>query len=212
MFNVILNLIISLTGAAVFFLAGWFWSSSAQSHHPFDLGWLVVALMVARVVSRRIEGGSGQINEYLLACLWGAPGFVFEFLADWGVREFGTRLESVGVILYVVFSCGLLVYVTIATAMMRLGIRIDGVGERHEVTWRARIWTGAIVVVMTCTVGAVYIALESARAIASKIVEWQSWFHFVSLIAYALLTIKMTAPFISMRVRNAKSEFRHRNV
>jgi hypothetical protein len=193
------NLIISLAGAACYFLVGWLWSASTW-RHSFDLGWLVVAFILARYASTRIESGKLKSRDYLSVCFPALLGFVFEFLADWGLHDFRLYDGFGALVRFAIFSCSLLVFVAGLTAFSRFGVGLDVLSEKDEVTWRRTIQVGASAITISISVGTVLLFLGRS-GLDAKASVLQSWLYWCSLISYFLLTLKMMLPLVLRRFR-----------
>jgi uncharacterized membrane protein YidH (DUF202 family) len=205
-FSSILNLIISLVGAVCYFLVGWFWSASTW-RHSYDLGWLVVAFILARYVSSRIESGKVETRELLGVGLLAAPAFILEFLADWGLHDFRMHDGVEALIRFGVFSCALLVFVVAVTAFVRFGVGLDALSTKDEATWRSAIRIGASAVAISFVAGTVWILAKCTNQLDVQSRALQYWFYCASLIVYFLLTMKMMLPLILRRLRTVMDEF-----
>lgn len=196
----IVNLIISLAGAFCYFLVGWLWSTSTW-RHSFDLGWLVVAFILARYASVRIEGGKLKSRDYLSVCLLALPGFLFEFLADWGLHDFRLHGGFGALVRFAAFSCCLLVFVAGLTAILRFGVGLDTLSKKDEVTWRGTIQVAACAIAVAFSIGTVLVLVGGPDGLDAKASVLQSWFYWASLIVYFILTLKMMLPLVLRRLR-----------
>jgi len=200
--SAIVNLILSLAGASCYFLIGWLWSASTW-RRSFDLGWLVVAFILARYASLRIESTQRKSRDYLSVCLPALPGFVFEFLADWGLHDFRLYDGFGALVQFAAFSCALLVFVAGLTAMLRFGIGVDAISTRDEALWRNVVWAVASATAMSSVMGTAFILLSGTSEPGLRASALQDWFYWASLVVYLLLTLKMMLPVILRRWRTA---------
>jgi hypothetical protein len=202
----VLNLIVSLIGAICYFLVGWLWSASAW-RHSFDLGWLVVALILARYAATRIENGTLNAREYIAICSTALPGFVLELLANWGLHDFRLHDGLGALVRFAVFSCGLLVFVVALTALLRFSVGLDVLSRKDEATWHSTISVGASVIAASLVMGTALILYKGPDELGSRAGLLQSWFYWASLIVYFLLTLKMMLPLILRRARIVIEDF-----
>jgi hypothetical protein len=198
--SAIVNLIISLAGAFCYFLVGWLWSASTW-RHSFDLGWLVVAFILGRYASMRIEGGKLKLRDYVSVCLPALPGFMFEFLADWGLHDFRLYGGLGALVRFAAFSCSLLVFVAGLTAIPRFGVGLGVLSKKDEVTWRSTIQVGGCAIAVAFSIGTVLVFVSGSEGLDTKASVLQSWFYWASLIVYFLLTLKMMLPLVLRRLR-----------
>lgn len=198
--SAVVNLIISLAGAICYFLVGWLWSMSTW-RDSFDLGWLVVALILARYASRRIEKGRLKARDYLSVCIPVLPGFLFEFLANWGLHDFRVHDGFGALVRFAVFSCSIVVFVTVLTALLRFGVGLDVLSKKGEAIWNSTIRTGAAVMTVSFVAGTAFILLESAKGLHAQVGVLKSWLYCGSLMAYFLMTLKMMLPLVIRRLR-----------
>lgn len=198
--SAVVNLIISVAGTILYFLIGWLWSVSTW-RHSFDLGWLVVALILARYASRRIESDRLKVRDYLSVCLPVLPGFLLEFLADWGLHDFRLHDGFGALVRFAVLSCSLLVFVTVLTALLRFGVGLEALSKKDEAIWNSTIRIAAAAMTVTFVVGTTFIILRSANGLHAQVSFLESWFYCGSLMAYFLMTLKMMLPLVLRRFR-----------
>ena len=204
-FAAIVNLIVSLAGAACYLLVGWLWSASTW-RRSFDLGWLVVAFILGRYASRRSEVDKLTARDYLAVCLPALPGFALEWLADRGLHEFALQNAFGALARFGVFSCCLLVFVIALTASLRFGVGLDALSTKDEATWRSTIRIGALVVGVTVVAGTAFTLFMAAHGSAVHLRILKSWLYLASLGVYFLLTLKIMLPLILTRVRRVLDE------
>lgn len=195
--SAVVNLIISLAGAIFYFLIGWLWSASTW-RHSFDLGWLIVALILARYASKRIESGRLKARDYLSVCLPALPGFLLEFLADSGLHDFRLHDGLGALIRFAVFSCSLLVFVTVLTALLRFGVGLEVLSEKDEAIWNSTIRIGAAAMTVSFVVGTAFIILKNANGLHAHASVLELWLYCGSLMAYFLMTLKMMLPLVGL--------------
>jgi len=199
-FNAVFNLVNSLIGAMLYFFVGWFWSASTR-RHSFDLGWLVVAFLVSRGVSYRIEHGKLGARDYAAIYLPAVPGFALEWLADLSLHDFRLHSEMEALVRFSVFTCALLIFVIAATALLQFGIGRDELSTKDSATWHSTILTGAFAIAISLVLGTLMIFVRGATKSDVQASMLQSWFYITSLIVYLFLMIKMMLPLILSRLR-----------
>lgn len=202
----VLNLVIALAGAISYFLVGFLWSASTW-HRSFDLGWLVVAFIITRYASTRIERGRLHTREYVNLCVPALPGFGFEFFADLGLRDFRLHDGPGAVVCFAVFSCFLLLFIVALTTFLPFGIGLDTIATKDEAIWHGTTLVGAAAVIVSIVVGTALIFAKSARELNALVGILQSWLYCVSLIVYFLLTLKMMLPLVLNRLRIVVDQF-----
>jgi hypothetical protein len=201
-FSDIFNLAMSLIGAAVYFAVGWLWSASTW-RRSFDLGWLVAAFLLSRYASARTDGANLRARDYLALCLPAIPGFFLEWFADSSLHDFRLHHQLEALVLFAVFSCGLLVLVITATALVQFGVGRDDLCSKDEGTWRSTIRIGAFVIATALILGTLMIVVKGTRDSEVRVEMLQRWLYVMSLIVYFHLTMKMMLPLILRRFRTA---------
>lgn len=195
-----MDLIIALAGAFFYLLVGWLWSASTW-RHSFDLGWLMVAFIFARYASIRIESGKLNLRDYLSVFLPALPGFVCEFLADWGLHEFRLNDAFGALVVFAAFSCSFLVLVAVLTAFLCFGVGRNDLSRKDEGAWRRIIQLGASAIAGAITIGTVLLVFGGSDGLDAKASALQSWFYWASLTVYFLLTLKLMLPLVLRRFR-----------
>ena len=198
--SAVFNLIASLFGTACYFLVGWLWSTSTWQN-SFDLGWLVVAWILARYITTRIEKAKLKAKEYITLCLPALPGFFLEFLADWALHDFRHHERLGSLVLFAISSCSLLMFVVALTAFVRFGVGLDVISAKDERSWRTIVWVGASAITVSLLAGTTFVVALGAKELAVRQSALQEWFYWTSLIVYLLLTLKVMLPLVLRRWR-----------
>lgn len=183
-------------------LVGLVWSASTW-RHGFDMGWLLVAFLVTRSGSARMEHGRLGARDYANLFWPAAPGFLLEGFSDLslhGFRLYGGRQELVR---FAVSSCLFLIFIAVAIAILRFGIGIKELSVKDEAMWRGVIWFGVLATAISVAFGTFIIFVTGTKESSVRLNMLQSWFYKTSLIVYFLLTMKIMFPWILRRLRAA---------
>jgi hypothetical protein len=194
------TIVFALVLATIFFLVGFLFSKSTW-RLGFDMGWLVVSLLVSLTISNRIEDGRTMTTDYL-AMYWPAlPGFILELLAALSLRDFKLHGGSRGSLEFAIFSCALLIFVTTIITVLRFGCGFRQLFVKDEALYRRVIWVGATAITMFLVLGIVQILVRTSGQLDMRMEMLESLFYKTSLIVYGLLTVKMMFPLVLVGLR-----------
>lgn len=189
----------SLAAAICYFLVGILWSLSTF-RLGFDLGWLLIALLVSRGVSARMEHGTVKTKDWLIMSWPAIPGFILEWLSDASLHDFRGQGRTGDLVRFAIFSSLLLVFVTFVTGVSRFGIEIKEFHGEEYSTLRRLTLSAALATAALSILGTVIIFGLSESGSTTQLAALQSWLYMSSLVVYLLLTLKMF-PSIAMSIR-----------
>jgi hypothetical protein len=142
------NFLIALAAEFFFLAVGIVWSRGAWSHgmFGFDLGYLVVAVLVFRILSAKMGGSTSGLKEWFLMILPAGPCWLLEALADYSLSNLKHDPTKPHLGAFVLFSCLMLVSLLVWAIAFPLGNSRDPASNNEKIlTWR-RIasWTGVL--------------------------------------------------------------------
>ena len=199
-----LSVAASVGACVAYFVAGVL-LSRASWRGTFDLGWLVVAFLIARCAAARLEKGRLGARDYVTALWPTAPGFLLEWACDSSLRSFRLQGGRWRLAVFALLSCLLLIFITTATAKLKFGVQADELSPEDEARWRGAIWIGAVATAVSIPVGTLSVLTIRTEGPDARLDMLESWLYWASLIVYLLLTMKMMLPLVLNRLRAARS-------
>ena len=174
---------------------GALFSESTWSHN-FDMGWLLIALVVSRNVSWFLENGKMRGIDYVTSSWPVLPGFFLDLLADMNRHTFVLHGSFTKLTLFAVFSCALLIFIIMVITLFRFGCGLQHLNAKSMKIYRLTTWLGAIVVTVAVIFRTSIILCNRMVDSMAQLSALQSWLYWASLITYSLLIVKMTLPLL----------------
>jgi hypothetical protein len=195
----ITNFLFSLAAGLFILAVGVVWSRGAWSHgtYGFDLGYLVVAVLVSRILCAKTGGGVFGRKEWFLMLLPAGPCWLFEALADHSLSNLKHAPTNPQMEGFVLFSCLLLVSVLVWVAVFPQGDVSGSRSKNDKLAWRRiNFSTGALlgISLLLSTGWLLFRTRTSAVDFLQGLHTMESWLYKWSLLAYLFLTLRIVFP------------------
>lgn len=212
--TIVLILMVSFVGTAVYLLAGVAWSSSSWSRGTFgfDMGWLLVAVVASRFVTLRwTQSDASRLRTWLTALLPAIPGFLGEAMADAYLHSFHHDPSRQKLLAFALFSLVLLftALVCIVTFPYERILAANSDGHRKTSYATGFLLLAAVAIGTSILLANTLSGNEGpiiAPELQNSLVRLELWFFRCSLLVYVFLALRILFPIIETRIRSVASK------
>lgn len=200
-----INVGIALVALGLYLFVGVMWSRSAFDRGAlrFDLGWLVVAVVVSRLVAIRTAGDPLTWKQLFGLALRAGPGFLFEAAADYSLSRYRSTSDNMWVILFAVFSCALLLFAISWIAAFPYERTFGPTPRKQDgISWRTTVWVTGAALAAVLILGSVrpFLMFPGSDSSGPLVTGLESWLYLSSLLVYGFLALNIMFPLLEIRL------------
>lgn len=193
------NLLIAILGGGIYLAAGLAWSKEAWSHgrFGFDLGWLVVAIIVSRAFTARLDNRVESRKEwfrFLWPCL---PVFLLEGAADFVLRLYRGQPSEILLFGFVSLSCAFLLAALSWIMTFPYEYAYGGSPSHAVLKHGRRAFLAAGFIIGAILIIGSYWSANHGHLLSDQIDLAELWFYKGSFIVYSFLAIRILFPFVA---------------
>jgi hypothetical protein len=187
-----------IIGGAIYLLVGLHWSRGSWSRGPlhFDLGWLLVAVVISQGTAVLYNRNScGMRRQWLRILLGWCLGILLESLARYSLYRFDLNLGGTELRVFAALTGLFLFWLLYWIAAFPYEHAFWQSGQSQHPKWRAMLfWTSALMGA-GIFLGAILIMQKQGKLTELKLLDSvELWFYKSSLIVYLFLALRMFFP------------------